>query len=154
MPETSRAAEPADLRPRTPRAPAAAARRRLEPATFLLDHVAADLAERLAAVLRRFDLRARSRHARRSGARGAGAARLGRHDRCGRRRAVGSARDAPARSSSPTRRRCRSRRPLRSRRFGAGAAVCQRSAGHARADPPRAQARRSVSGGARSAARR
>ena len=42
----------------------------LGPAAFLLDRVAGDLAERLAAVLRRFDLARRSRHAGRGGALG------------------------------------------------------------------------------------
>ncbi len=79
----------------------------LGPATFLLDRVAGDLLERLAAVLRRFDVGGRSRHAGRCGAQRAGSARLGRNDRdrgCAARIRRGK---RPKTSSSPTKRRCR-----------------------------------------------
>ena len=82
MAERPTSPKPADLRsPAAARAPPPAAAAGAE--TFLLDRVAADLAERLAAVLRRFDLCARSRHAGRRVARGARAASLGRHRHLG-----------------------------------------------------------------------
>ena len=72
---------------------------------FLIERVADDIAERLAVVLRQFDLAVDLGTAGRRGAARAGGERQGRHDCCGRRRR----RRRPARSrSSPTRRRCRS----------------------------------------------
>ena len=86
----------------------------LGPSTFLLDRVAEDLADRLAAVLRRFELRGRSRHADRCGAARARRQRQGRHHhrrrRAGRRCAAARGSDAHSRSR-PTRRRCRSATP-------------------------------------------
>ena len=115
----------------------------LGPASFLLDRVAEDFADRLAAVLRRFDLAVDL------GTPGEAVrtalARLG---------SIGTivAADVLPSPASLCRRRrggaAISRRRARSRRVGAGAASRQRSAGHACADPPRTQARRPVRRGA------
>ena len=116
----------------------------LGPATFLLERVADDIAERLVGGAAQVRSRGRSRHAERCGAARACGAR--RRDRRGRSSA------GPACRQRPAGRRRRGgaavpRRLARSRGVGAGAAVRQRPAGHADADPPRAQARRTVSRG-------
>ena len=102
------------------------------PSTFLLDRVADDMAERLAAVMREF--RCRPISARRAHC---ALCRAREHRRC-------IARACRARRM---RERCRSRRLARSRGLRAGAAIRQRPARAARADPPRAQAGRAVAGG-------
>ena len=138
--------ESADLRPRSAARRRRRARGALGPATFLLDRVADDLAERLSAVLRRFERRGRSRHADRCGAPVRWPARRGR-DGARRRASCGAPRERPGIGS---RRRRGSaavpRRLARPRRLGACAAVRQRPARHAGADPPRAEAGRPVPG--------
>ena len=73
---------------------AGGARAALGPSTFLIERVAEDIAERLAAVLRRFELARRSRHARRRGAARARGERQGRHGRRGQ-SACAALRDGP-----------------------------------------------------------
>ena len=91
---------PTRLRPRAA-ARAQARARALGPETFLIDRVAADLAERLGAVLRAVRRRGRSRHADRC----ACAARSQAHASIG--KPVSSPRLRRTPMSSPTRRRCR-----------------------------------------------
>ena len=116
----------------------------LGPATFLLDRVADDLADRLAAVLRRFDLALdlgtpgdAVRTALRASARSAlvvGADTVLEGEGSGRIAVVADEEALPFRDAV-----------VRSRGLGAVAAVRQRSARHAGANPPRAQAGRLVS---------
>ena len=79
----------------------------LGPVTFLLDRAADDLADRLAAVLRRFDLGGRSWHAGRSGAHGVVRSRHGRHGRENRGNTAGGSL-ALTNPSLLTKRHCRS----------------------------------------------
>ena len=138
------AGEPDHLRPQpAARAPAAGARARA--GTFLIDRVAAELAERLAAVLRTVRARGRSRHAHRRVARALAEG--------GKVATVVAAAPDGAPGDATSRRRRRGglavrRRLARSGGLGAGAAIRQRFARRADPDPPRAQAGRPVAGGA------
>ena len=111
---------------------------------FLLDRVAEDLAERLArgAAAVRSSRSISARRPTRCGARWPASGKVGTVIAAiaQPRRALDVAADEEA---LPFRRRL-----ARSRRLRAGAAIRQRSAGHARADPPRAEAGRTVPRGA------
>ena len=135
-------AEPDHLRP--PAAARAAARARaLGPATFLIDRVAEDLAERLrrccGSSMRAVDLGTPSDAVRRA---------LAASGKVG---TIVAATPAPAPTAVAARRRRRGgaavrRRLARSGRVGAVAAIRQRSARHADPDPARAETGRPVAG--------